>query len=51
MFSEPLEAAQGSNVLVTDTWISMGQEDEKMKRLKDFHGYKITMKVHESFLT
>uniref|UniRef100_W5UIC6 ornithine carbamoyltransferase n=1 Tax=Ictalurus punctatus TaxID=7998 RepID=W5UIC6_ICTPU len=45
LFSEPLEAAQGSNVLVTDTWISMGQEDEKMKRLKDFHGYKITMKT------
>ncbi|XP_026768509.3 ornithine transcarbamylase, mitochondrial [Pangasianodon hypophthalmus] len=45
MFSEPMEAAQGSNVLVTDTWISMGQEDEKKKRLKDFHGYQITMQT------
>lgn len=46
--SEPMEAAHGSNVLVTDTWISMGQEEEKKKRLKDFHGYQITMQVNES---
>nr|BAR47613.1 mitochondrial ornithine carbamoyltransferase [Heteropneustes fossilis] len=45
LFSDPMEAAQGSNVLVTDTWISMGQEDEKKKRLKDFHGYQITMQT------
>nr|AFM85231.2 mitochondrial ornithine carbamoyltransferase [Clarias batrachus] len=45
LFSEPMEAAQGSNVLVTDTWISMGQEEEKKKRLKDFHGYQITMQT------
>lgn len=41
-----MEAAQGSNVLVTDTWVSMGQEVEKKKRLKDFQGYQITMKVN-----
>jgi len=43
--SDPMEAAQGSNVLVTDTWVSMGQEEEKKKRLKDFHGYQITMQT------
>ncbi|KAM3607945.1 uncharacterized protein V6R79_016712 [Siganus canaliculatus] len=43
--SDPMEAANGSNVLVTDTWISMGQEEEKIKRLKDFQGYQITMKT------
>ncbi|RVE58425.1 hypothetical protein OJAV_G00208920 [Oryzias javanicus] len=43
--SDPMEAAHGSNVLVTDTWISMGQEEEKKKRLKDFQGYQITMKT------
>ncbi|CAG05830.1 unnamed protein product, partial [Tetraodon nigroviridis] len=42
---DPMEAAQGSNVLVTDTWVSMGQEVEKKKRLKDFQGYQITMKT------
>lgn len=45
--SEPMEAAHDSNVLVTDTWISMGQEEEKKKRLKDFHGYQITMQVRK----
>uniref|UniRef100_A0A8D3CFM3 ornithine carbamoyltransferase n=1 Tax=Scophthalmus maximus TaxID=52904 RepID=A0A8D3CFM3_SCOMX len=43
--SDPMEAAHGSNVLVTDTWVSMGQEEEKKKRLRDFHGYQITMKT------
>ncbi|XP_039511843.1 ornithine carbamoyltransferase, mitochondrial isoform X1 [Pimephales promelas] len=43
--TDPMEAAQDSNVLVTDTWVSMGQEEEKKKRLKDFHGYQITMQA------
>lgn len=45
MTSDPMEAAKGSDVLVTDTWVSMGQEEEKKKRLKDFHGYQITKKT------
>lgn len=43
--SDPMEAAHGTDVLVTDTWISMGQEEEKNKRLRDFQGYQITMQV------
>ncbi|CAM4603012.1 unnamed protein product [Leuciscus chuanchicus] len=43
--TDPVEAARDSNVLVTDTWVSMGQEEEKKKRLKDFHGYQITMQA------
>ncbi|OMH83929.1 Ornithine carbamoyltransferase, mitochondrial [Zancudomyces culisetae] len=39
----PTEAIHSSNVIVTDTWISMGMEGEKKQRLKDFEGYKITM--------
>ncbi|KAM4797402.1 ornithine transcarbamylase, mitochondrial [Rhinophrynus dorsalis] len=45
MTNDPLEAASGANVLVTDTWVSMGQEEEKKKRLKDFKGYQITMQT------
>ena len=45
-----MEAAHGSNVLVTDTWVSMGQEEEKKKRLKDFSGYQITMQVNENII-
>lgn len=43
--SDPMEAAHGSDVLVTDTWISMGQEEEKAKRLRDFQGFQVTMKT------
>uniref|UniRef100_A0A8C7I403 ornithine carbamoyltransferase n=1 Tax=Oncorhynchus kisutch TaxID=8019 RepID=A0A8C7I403_ONCKI len=43
--SDPVEAARGSNVLVTDTWVSMGQEEEKKRRIKDFLGYQITMQT------
>lgn len=49
--SDPVEAARGSNVLVTDTWVSMGQEEEKKKRIKDFHGYQITMQVNTTPLS
>uniref|UniRef100_A0A8C5SNF0 ornithine carbamoyltransferase n=1 Tax=Laticauda laticaudata TaxID=8630 RepID=A0A8C5SNF0_LATLA len=43
--TNPLEAAKGASVLMTDTWISMGQEEEKQKRLKAFQGYQITMQT------
>ncbi|KAG8136415.1 hypothetical protein E2320_004997, partial [Naja naja] len=43
--ANPLEAAKGASVLITDTWISMGQEEEKQKRLKAFQGYQITMEA------
>ncbi|XP_028379252.1 ornithine carbamoyltransferase, mitochondrial [Phyllostomus discolor] len=45
LMNDPLEAARGGNVLITDTWISMGQEEEKKKRLQAFQGYQITMKT------
>jgi ornithine carbamoyltransferase len=38
----PEEAIRDADILVTDTWISMGQEDEKVKRLEAFAGYQIT---------
>ena len=39
--NDPKEAIKGSDVVITDTWISMGQEEEKEKRIKDFAGYTI----------
>lgn len=38
----PEEAIRGADILVTDTWVSMGQEEEAQKRLKAFAGYQIT---------
>ncbi|KAI6017851.1 Aspartate/ornithine carbamoyltransferase [Pisolithus marmoratus] len=40
--SDPKEAVKGADVVVTDTWISMGQEAEKTQRLQDFAGYQVT---------
>lgn len=38
---DPKEAIKNSTVVTTDTWISMGQESEKEKRVKDFTGYMV----------
>lgn len=38
---DPAEAVRSADVLYTDTWVSMGQEAEKAKRLKDFAGFQI----------
>lgn len=37
--NDPKEAVKGATVVTTDTWVSMGQEDEKEKRVKEFEGY------------
>ncbi|CAM1503867.1 Fc.00g014580.m01.CDS01 [Cosmosporella sp. VM-42] len=38
----PEEAVKSADILVTDTWVSMGQEAEAKKRLQDFSGFQIT---------
>jgi ornithine carbamoyltransferase len=40
--NSPEEAVKSADIIVTDTWISMGQEEEKVKRLKAFAGYQVT---------
>jgi ornithine carbamoyltransferase len=35
------KAAQNSNIIYTDTWVSMGQEAESKQRLHDFKNYQI----------
>ncbi len=39
--NNPKEAVKDADVVTTDTWVSMGQEDEKEKRVKDFQGYMV----------
>jgi len=39
---DPVEAATGADVVITDTWVSMGKEEEKQRRIDDLGGYKIT---------
>jgi ornithine carbamoyltransferase len=38
---KPSDAAKGADVLYTDVWISMGQEQERRKRMRAFRGYQI----------
>jgi ornithine carbamoyltransferase len=39
--NDPKEAIAGASVVTTDTWVSMGQEAEKAKRVADFQGYMV----------
>jgi ornithine carbamoyltransferase len=39
--SDPPEAVREADVLVTDTWVSMGQEVEKQRRIQDFAGFQV----------
>jgi ornithine carbamoyltransferase len=38
---DPHLAVAGADVVVTDTWISMGQEHERAKRLRDLEPYRL----------
>ncbi|HUE98363.1 MAG TPA: ornithine carbamoyltransferase, partial [Anaerolineales bacterium] len=39
--NDPLQAASAAEVLYTDTWTSMGQEEETSKREKVFPPYQV----------
>lgn len=38
---DPREAAKDADVIITDVWVSMGQEEEKIERQKAFQGYLV----------
>lgn len=43
--TDAADAARGADVLATDTWVSMGQEDEKAERIATFGGYAVTTEL------
>jgi len=45
LFHDPVEAVYNANVVVTDTWVSMGQEAQKAARLSTFRNYKVTRQL------
>ncbi|WP_456431678.1 ornithine carbamoyltransferase [Nitratifractor sp.] len=42
---DPVGAVEDADVVTTDTWVSMGQEDEKEKRIRDFAGFMVDSKL------
>lgn len=43
--SDPLKAAEGADVVYTDVWASMGQEEEKAVREKAFDGIQVNKEL------
>ncbi len=43
--NDPKKAAKGADVIYTDVWTSMGQEEETKKRQKDFRGFQVDEKL------
>lgn len=47
LLSDPEEAVAGARVIYTDTWVSMGQEEERQARLAAFEGYQVNEALFE----
>jgi ornithine carbamoyltransferase len=45
VISDPMEAATGADLVVTDVWASMGQEEEQAKREQAFANYQVNDKI------
>jgi len=42
---DPVEAVAEADIIYTDTWVSMGQENEKQQRIRDFQGYQVNAEL------
>jgi len=43
--TDPIEAVTDADIIYTDVWISMGQEDERDVRMADFDGFQVSMEL------
>jgi ornithine carbamoyltransferase len=44
-YSDPLQAVTGAQVVITDTWVSMGKESESAQRLKELAPFQVTQEL------
>ena len=47
-FEDPMEAVKGVDIVTTDVWTSMGFEEEKKERLKDFADWQVDQEMMQS---
>ncbi|MCD8520969.1 MAG: ornithine carbamoyltransferase [Saccharospirillaceae bacterium] len=45
LMRDPKEAVRGADLVATDVWASMGQEDEKEQRLRKFRDYQVSREL------
>jgi ornithine carbamoyltransferase len=45
IISDPMAAVRNADCIYTDTWVSMGQEAEKARRVQDFAGFQVDEKL------
>lgn len=45
LYRDPMQAAKNADVVITDVWASMGQEDEAKARQKAFTGFQINKEL------
>ncbi len=45
VINDPLEAAKNVDLVVTDVWASMGQEEEQRERINAFNNYQVNSKI------
>ena len=43
--TNPVEAVENADIIYSDVWTSMGQEEENEQRLKDFQGFQINSEL------
>jgi ornithine carbamoyltransferase len=43
--TDPIVATSGADIIVTDTWVSMGEEEEALAKINAFAGYQVTQKL------
>ncbi|MCK5451692.1 MAG: ornithine carbamoyltransferase [Candidatus Omnitrophica bacterium] len=48
IFGDPHKAVKGSDIVYTDVWVSMGQEEEREKRLQDFRAFQVNEELMKS---
>ena len=48
LLDDPAQAVDGADVVVTDTWVSMGREDEKAARVAALTPYRVTEQLMAS---